>query len=77
MAFRCGFFNAINGDRKYNADDMTNPYKRIISNGVFGKPNGEPSDDFQVLINGAFGVTVQKGQGLFFNKWAELDEHME
>ena len=77
MAFRCGFFNAINGDRKYNAEDMTNPYKRIISNGVFGKPNGEPSDDFQVLINGAFGVTVQKGQGLFFNKWAELDEPME
>ena len=77
MAFRCGFFNSINGDRKYNAEDMTNPYKRIISNGVFGKPNGELSDDLQVLINGAFGVTVQKGQGLFFNKWAELDEPME
>ena len=77
MSFKCGFFNAINGDRKYNAEDMTNPYKRIISNGVFGKPNGELSDDFQVLINGAFGVTVQKGQGLFFNKWAELDEPMD
>lgn len=77
MAFKCGFFNAVNGDRKYNADDMTNPYKRIISNGVFGKPNGELSDDLQVLINGAFGVTVQKGQGLFYGKWAELDEPME
>lgn len=77
MAFRCGFFNAVNGDRKYNAEDMANPYKRIISNGVFGKPNGELSSDLQVIINGAFRVKVQKGQGLFYGKWAELDEPMD
>ena len=34
MAFKCGFFNAINSDRKYNADDMMNPIKGIVGEGV-------------------------------------------
>lgn len=33
----CGFFNAVNGDRTYNAEQMNNPYKRIVSNGVLQK----------------------------------------
>ena len=40
MAFQCGFFNSINGDRKYNAEQMNNPFSKIISNGVFASPNG-------------------------------------
>ena len=45
MAFQCGFFNSINGDRKYNAEEMNNPYHRIVSNGVFAKPDETPSID--------------------------------
>jgi hypothetical protein len=48
MAFKCGFFNSINGDRLYNAEDMNNPYSRIVSNGVFG--DAESSTDFQVYV---------------------------
>ena len=33
----CGFFNSIDGDRKYNAEQMSNPYKRIVSDGVFAE----------------------------------------
>lgn len=71
MAFQCGFFNSINGDRKYNAEQMNNPYSRIISNGVFG--SAESSTDFQVISNTEMNVIVKQGQGMFDNKWAVLD----
>lgn len=29
-----GFFDAINNDRVYSADDMNRPYRKLISNGV-------------------------------------------
>ena len=29
-----GFFDAINNDRVYSADDMNRPYRKLISNGI-------------------------------------------
>ena len=72
MAFYCGFFKSINKDRLYNAEDMNMPYKRIVSNGVFAKKNGESSTDFQVLASGSMNVVVQPGNGIFKDKWAEM-----
>ena len=72
MAFVCGFFNSINKDRLYNAEDMNNPYKRIVSNGVFARPYAESSTDFQVLAGGSMNVTVSIGDGIFKDKWAQL-----
>jgi hypothetical protein len=74
MAFYCGFFNSINKDRLYTAEDMNMPYKRIVSNGVFAKKNGESSTDFQVTANGSMNITVQPGNGIFKDKWAELTQ---
>lgn len=71
MAFQCGFFNSINGDRKYNAEQMNNPYSRIISNGVFG--DSETSTDLQVKSDSGLKIIVKQGQGMFDNKWAILD----
>ena len=73
----CGFFNSVNGDRTYNAEQMNNPYKRIISNGVFAKNNGEQSDDFKVYSNGEMSVLVNKGDGIFDGKWATNDSPFE
>lgn len=72
MAFFSGFYNSINKDRLYNAEDMNMPYKRIVSNGVFAKKNEESSTDFQVTATGAMNVIVQPGNGIFKDKWAEL-----
>lgn len=72
MAFVCGFFNSINKDRLYNAEDMNNPYKRIVSNGVFARPYAESSTDFQVLAGGSMKVIVSIGDGIFKDKWAQL-----
>lgn len=66
----CGFFDSIDKDRLYSADEMNRPYKRIISNGVFATQLGTPSTDLQV---NAFGnnmsIMVSPGEGLFADKW--------
>lgn len=76
MAFRCGFFNSVDGDRVYTADEMNRPYRRLVSNGVFALPSGQSSTDFQVLANNNMTVTVKAGEGIFFDKWSELDADM-
>ena len=73
MAFKTGFYNSVGEDRKYNAEDMCRPYRRLVSNGVFAAPDGSPSIDFQVVANNNMTVTVKAGEGIFFDKWAELD----
>lgn len=66
----CGFFDAVNKDRLYSADQMNNPYKRIISNGVFATPQGTPSTDLQVESAGSgMNIIVNAGEGLFADKW--------
>lgn len=69
MTMRSGFHNSINGDRKYNAEDMNRPYKDIVSNGVF--PN--PSTQLQVLASSGMTVSVSAGGGLFGNGWGYND----
>ena len=67
-----GFFDAINEDRTYSADDMNRPYRRLISNGVFATPKGEPSDDLQVFsANNGMNVIVSAGNAIIGDKWFE------
>ena len=67
-----GFFDSINGDRKYSADEMNRPYKRVITEGIFATPQGTPSTDLQVLsANNAMNIIIKKGEGLLGGKWFE------
>ena len=69
---KCGFFDAINYDRLYSADDMNRPYRRLVSNGVFATNKGEPSTDLQVFTaNDGMNIIVKKGEGIFDYKWFE------
>ena len=52
---------------------MNKPYKRLISNGVFATPYGDPSTDFKVAPYTGLYVTVAPGQGIFGDKWVEND----
>ena len=68
----CGFFDSVNKDRLYSADEMNRPYKRVITEGVFATPQGKPSTDLQVLsANDGMNIIVKKGEGLFGGKWFE------
>lgn len=69
---RSGFYDALDSDRVYSADDMNRPYKRVISNGVFSTPKGTPSTDLQVVPAGSgMQIIVKAGEGIFGDKWFE------
>ena len=66
----CGFFDSVNGDRLYSANQMNLPYKRIVANGVFATPQGTPSTDLQVVsASDGMKINVLPGEGLFADKW--------
>lgn len=68
----CGFFDAIDNDRRYSADEMTMPYKRIVANGIFATPAGTPSTDLQVISAGSgMDIIVKHGNGIIGDKWFE------
>lgn len=53
------FFNSIDGDRKYNANDFTRYFSSILSNGVFLNGN----NNFKVSVDNGMNITVNKGFG--------------
>ena len=57
MAELSSFFNSVNGDRKYNAEDYANYFNKFIGNGVF--PN--PSSNLQVVSNMDNTIKIRKG----------------
>lgn len=76
MAVHCGFFNSVNGDKKYEAELMSRPYELLISNGVFATPAGTPSNYLQVYSSEGMRITVKAGRGMFFDKWFINDSDM-
>ena len=68
---KSGFYNAVNGDRTYSADDMNKPYKRVISDGVFATQYGTPSNDFKVSANSGMTINVAEGNAIVAAKWLE------
>lgn len=69
---KCGFWDAVNYDRTYSADDMNKPYSRLVADGVFAASDGTPSSDLQVTASGSgMNLSVLKGQGIFSKKWFE------
>lgn len=69
MAISYGFFNSVNGDRLYNADDISNYFLKLISNGVFATP----SNAMQVQESSRMNVSVSAGWGFINCKWLNND----
>lgn len=65
-----GYFNSSNGDRKYNADQMSEYFDGLITNGVY-------EDVGQALIvkrgTAAMTVTVGTGRAIIDCKWLKND----
>ena len=69
---QAGFFNSIEEDRMYSADDMNRPYTKLISNGIFATPQGEASDYLQVFTaENGMNIIVSSGYALIGDKWFE------
>lgn len=65
MAFEFGFYNSINGDRKYNANHFGQIFDGVINDGVFAGIG----DKLFVTPNGGMGILVGTGKAWFNHTW--------
>lgn len=69
MSVTYGFFNSLNGDRLYNADQMSEYFEGLVSDGVYESVGGA----LQVLAGTGMTVNVQTGRAIVRCKWVDLD----
>lgn len=69
MAITYGFFNSVNSDRVYNADQMSNYFEGIVSDGVFQDVDG----GLQVYANTGMTVKVAGGRAFIDTRWMRND----
>ena len=72
MSITYGFFNSVNGDRIYNADDFNSCIDAIASDGVFKRNGG----GLQVGVNAGMSVQVLNGYARFKGYWIRNDAVM-
>jgi hypothetical protein len=65
--WQSGFFNSINGDRLYNADQMSRIFEGLITDGVY------ESVANKLAVQPSNGMTIQiaTGRGWFNKRWVE------
>lgn len=78
MSVTCGFFNAIEHDRRYNAEQMSSIFDGIINDGVFMNIGSAfavkgISDDAPEETEGNMNVYVHPGRCWFDHTWTMND----
>lgn len=69
MAITSGFFNSVNGDRRYNAEQFSGLIDTLIKDGVFS----HIGTSFSVTAIGGNNVGVGVGLGWFNSTWIRND----
>lgn len=69
MAVTYGYFNSVNGDRTYDADQMSEYFDGLVSDGVYEDVGGA----LQVLAGSGMTVNVKTGRGIINCKWIKND----
>ncbi len=69
MSITCGFFNSLNGDRKYDASQMSSIFDGLIIDGVFASIGTA----FAVKAAGGLTVNVGIGKAWFDHTWTVND----
>jgi len=64
-----GFFNSVNGDRVYNARQMSEIFEGLITNGVYESVG----DKMAVQPNNGMTIQVATGRGWFNKHWVNND----
>lgn len=65
MSITSGFFNSLNGDRKYNAEQLSSIFDGVISDGVFATIGSA----FAVTASSGMEVSVAPGRCWFNHTW--------
>ena len=69
MAWTSGFFNSVNGDRLYNADQMSRIFEGLITDGVYESVG----DKMAVQPNSGMTIQIATGRGWFGRHWVNND----
>ena len=64
-----GFFNSINGDRLYNADQMSHIFEGLITDGVYESVG----EKLAVQPNSGMTIQIATGRGWFNKRWVNND----
>ena len=65
-----GFFDAVDNDRLYSADQMNMPYKKLVHDGINREADGT-APGFAVTAGSGMNVIVAPGNAMIGGKWAE------
>ena len=66
---KLGFFNSMSGDRKYDADDISNFFFNLISDGVLANP----ADNLKVVQRSGMTVSVEAGYAMIKAKYYKAE----
>lgn len=69
MSVTSGFFNSVNGDRRYDARQMTALFNGIINDGIFANIGTA----FTVSANGGNDIVIGVGRAWFNSTWVDND----
>lgn len=69
MALSYGFFNSVNGDRKYNADQMTEYFDGLVSDGVYE----DVGNAMVVTATSGMNISIGSGRAVIKSRWAKND----
>lgn len=64
-----GFFNSVNGDRRYDADQISNYYDGLITSGVYRDVGG----GLEVSADSGMDIEVASGRAMIDCKWLNSD----
>jgi len=67
-----GFFNSVNGDRLYNADQMSRIFEGLITDGVYASVGNKMA----VQPNSGMTIQIATGRGWFGRHWVENDTEL-
>lgn len=69
MAWTSGFFNSVNGDRLYNADQMSRIFEGLITDGIYESV----ANKLAVQPNSGMTIQIATGRGWFGRHWVNND----
>ena len=69
MAWTSGFFNSVNGDRVYNAQQMSEIFEGLITDGVYASVGNKMA----VQPNSGMTIQIATGRGWFGKRWVDND----
>ena len=63
-----GYFDSVDGDRKYNADQMSEYFEGLVSNGVYE----DVGNAMQVIAHTGMKLKIQSGRAIINCKWIRV-----